>query len=95
MGNKVREALSATRQQAQMPNSFPAIIPKDKRRLHKTSGQVSLKPGDATGNQDDNDDDLPHYTLKDISVHDTSYDCWVIIYDKVYDITNFLQEVQN
>lgn len=31
--------------------------------------------------------------LQDVSWHDTTNDCWVIIYDRVYDITKFLDEV--
>ncbi|KAJ8983690.1 hypothetical protein NQ317_003480 [Molorchus minor] len=31
-------------------------------------------------------------TLEDISWHDTAKDCWIIIYDRVYDITDFLDE---
>lgn len=36
---------------------------------------------------------LPEFTLDDVSYHDTPLDCWVIIYDQVYDITSFLEEV--
>jgi len=32
--------------------------------------------------------------LDEISFHDSPYDCWVTIYDRVYDITSFLQEVR-
>lgn len=31
-------------------------------------------------------------TLAEVSLHDTPDDCWVVIYDRVYDITNFLDE---
>lgn len=31
-------------------------------------------------------------TLSEVSCHDSPKDCWVIIYDRVYDITNFLDE---
>ncbi|XP_053604937.1 cytochrome b5-like [Plodia interpunctella] len=31
-------------------------------------------------------------TLAEVSYHDTPQDCWVVIYDRVYDITTFLEE---
>lgn len=33
-------------------------------------------------------------SLEEISWHDNEKDCWVVIYDRVYDLTNFLQEVR-
>lgn len=33
------------------------------------------------------------YTLKEVAAHDSWDDCWVIIYDRVYDITKFLELV--
>lgn len=32
-------------------------------------------------------------SLAEVSLHDTRNDCWVVIYDRVYDITDFLYEV--
>lgn len=32
-------------------------------------------------------------TLDEVALHDTPQDCWVVIYDRVYDITTFLYEV--
>lgn len=32
-------------------------------------------------------------TMEEVSWHDNAGDCWIIIYDKVYDITDFLDEV--
>ncbi|XP_063701439.1 cytochrome b5 type B-like [Culicoides brevitarsis] len=31
------------------------------------------------------------YSLKEVSMHDSWEDCWIIIYDRVYDITKFLE----
>ncbi|KAJ0182004.1 hypothetical protein K1T71_002726 [Dendrolimus kikuchii] len=31
-------------------------------------------------------------TLAEVSMHDTPDDCWVVIYDRVYDISSFLDE---
>ncbi|XP_074597496.1 uncharacterized protein LOC141852390 [Brevipalpus obovatus] len=33
---------------------------------------------------------LPEYTLEQVSEHCTVDDCWIVIFDKVYDVTNFL-----
>ncbi|KAI3377906.1 hypothetical protein L3Q82_009035 [Scortum barcoo] len=33
-----------------------------------------------------------YYTLEEIRVHNMSHDTWVIIHDKIYDITSFLEE---
>lgn len=35
---------------------------------------------------------LPEYSLKQVAEHSTPRDCWLVIYDKIYDITHFLQE---
>lgn len=32
-------------------------------------------------------------TLAEVSQHDTPRDCWVVIYDRVFDISDFLDEV--
>lgn len=31
--------------------------------------------------------------LAEVSMHDSYQDCWVVIYDRVYDITDFFDEV--
>lgn len=35
----------------------------------------------------------PIITLKEVATHDTYDDCWIILYDRVYDVTQFLNEV--
>lgn len=32
-------------------------------------------------------------TLDEVSNHDTFNDCWIVLYDRVYDVTKFLNEV--
>lgn len=32
-------------------------------------------------------------TLDEVAEHDTLNDCWIIIYDRVYNITKFLKKV--
>lgn len=35
------------------------------------------------------------YTLADVSSHSSASDCWVIVHDKVYDITKFIASGQH
>lgn len=35
---------------------------------------------------------LPEFTLRQVSRHNSRRDCWIVIFDKVYDVTNFLNE---
>ncbi|KAH8323478.1 hypothetical protein KR067_011532 [Drosophila pandora] len=35
---------------------------------------------------------LPEITLEEVAQHDSFDDCWVVIYDRVYDVTHFLRE---
>lgn len=39
------------------------------------------------------DNKLKQFTLQDVSDHDSDNDCWIIIYDRVYDVTKFLDLV--
>lgn len=32
-------------------------------------------------------------TLDEVAYHDTMNDCWIVLYDRVYDITDFLELV--
>lgn len=32
-------------------------------------------------------------SLEEVSNHDSFDDCWIILYDRVYDVTNFLSSV--
>jgi cytochrome b5, putative len=36
---------------------------------------------------------LPQYTLAEVSEHYHDDDCWIVLYDKVYDVTKFMKEV--
>lgn len=33
------------------------------------------------------------YALSEVSNHDTHDDCWIVLYDRVYNVTEFLKEV--
>eukprot|EP00249_Psilotum_nudum_P010868 c22817_g1_i1 orf=305-679(+) len=35
---------------------------------------------------------LGTYTLEEVSKHNTRTDCWIIIKDKVYDVTSYVEE---
>lgn len=36
--------------------------------------------------------DLPEISLEEVAQHDSFDDCWVVIYDRVYDVTLFLRD---
>ena len=36
--------------------------------------------------------DLNEYSLNDLSKHNKPNDCWILIKDKIYDVTNFLED---
>lgn len=38
---------------------------------------------------------LPEISLLEVSQHDSFDDCWLVIYDRVYDVTSFLQSVSD
>lgn len=33
------------------------------------------------------------YSLSEVADHDSYNDCWIVLYDRVYDVTNFLNQV--
>ena len=35
---------------------------------------------------------MKEFTIEKVKLHKTAKDCWIIINDKVYDITKFLSE---
>lgn len=37
---------------------------------------------------------VKYFTLEEVQAHNLSRDTWIIIHDKVYDITRFLEEVK-
>jgi hypothetical protein len=45
------------------------------------------------GKESEIDKKLKHIPLEEVLDHDSYGDCWVIIYDRVYDITPFLAQV--
>lgn len=59
--------------------------------LAKT-GDIPANNTNAEENGQTVDGGAKYYTLEDIRVHNMSTDTWLIIHDKVYDITSFLEE---
>lgn len=45
--------------------------------------------------ESENDLKLKHISLEEVLYHDSSDDCWIIIYDRVYDVTDFLHQVSD
>ncbi|RWS04745.1 cytochrome b5-like protein [Dinothrombium tinctorium] len=41
---------------------------------------------------EDKVNELPLFTLAEVSEHCYSNDCWIVLFDRVYDVTNFLQD---
>lgn len=71
-------------------SSIPSIASKDwflgRQRNSSSSQQYS-----AIGL--DKEYSLPLFTLQDVSFHEMPYDCWVVIYDRVYNVTPLLTSV--
>ena len=36
---------------------------------------------------------LPKYSWEEIAMHNTSESLWLVVHDKVYDVTKFMEEV--
>ena len=43
---------------------------------------------------EENDKKLPVFTWEDVAKHNTSESLWLIVHDKVYDVTPFMDEVR-
>ncbi|XP_029941937.1 cytochrome b5 type B [Salarias fasciatus] len=54
--------------------------------------QTDTESAGAGENGETMDSSVKYYTLEDIQAHNMSNDTWLIIHDKVYDITSFLEE---
>ncbi|XP_055710701.1 uncharacterized protein LOC129806260 [Phlebotomus papatasi] len=35
--------------------------------------------------------ELPEISLEEVANHDSASDCWIVIYDRIYDVTKFLK----
>ncbi|KAM4744083.1 cytochrome b5 type B isoform 2-T2 [Anableps anableps] len=60
--------------------------------LNEHTGSGSVNTNSNENNGETGDGGVKYYTLEDIRVHNMSNDTWLIIHNKVYDITSFLEE---
>ena len=62
--------------------------------LSNTIRSIFLSSATSTsGKESEIDKKLKQITLQEVSDHDCYEDCWIIIYDRVYDVTAFLDHV--
>lgn len=47
------------------------------------------------GNGETVEGTVKYYTLEEVRVHNMSNDTWLVIHDKVYNISGFLEEVRD
>lgn len=40
----------------------------------------------------DKKSDLKEYSLQEVAEHSSPSDCWIVLFDKIYDVTNFLPD---
>ena len=60
-----------------------------------SSNLDTLTSGSTTGTSETNQrvpSSLPEYNLSEVSNHCSPDDCWLVIFDRVYNVTSFLQE---
>ncbi|XP_077569950.1 cytochrome b5 type B [Stigmatopora nigra] len=50
------------------------------------------RPANGEENDKSPEDGVKYYTLEDVQLHNKSNDTWLIIHDKLYDVTSFLEE---
>lgn len=62
--------------------------------LNENNIYTSRAPVDSTNAEASGDGCVKYYTLEEIREHNMCNDTWLIIHDKVYDITSFLEEVR-
>ena len=65
----------------------------DNNSINEANGSASNSNAEANGETVGSD--VKYYTLEEIREHNMSSDSWLIIHDKVYDITGFLEEVRH
>lgn len=53
---------------------------------------ISTDDASTGGKNETSNSSVKYYTLEDIRSHNTSKNTWLIIHEKVYDITSFLEE---
>uniref|UniRef100_A0A4W4FYW2 Cytochrome b5 heme-binding domain-containing protein n=1 Tax=Electrophorus electricus TaxID=8005 RepID=A0A4W4FYW2_ELEEL len=61
-------------------------------RSGKTNDSKTREDGNHTCEETPEDGGVKYYTLEEVQTHNMSKDAWLIIHEKVYDITSFLEE---
>ncbi|CAG7837115.1 unnamed protein product [Allacma fusca] len=82
MGSRVRDVIA----------SKIVTTPEPQQNNTKSTSTKERRWNRRTGATETPMDDLPLFTLDDVSYHDTPNDCWMIIYDRIYDVSSFLTE---
>uniref|UniRef100_A0A8C1Z2R1 Cytochrome b5 type B n=1 Tax=Cyprinus carpio TaxID=7962 RepID=A0A8C1Z2R1_CYPCA len=54
--------------------------------------EISAKRENQDAKDENTDSGVKYYTRQEVQAHNTSKDTWLIIHDKVYDITGFMEE---
>jgi cytochrome b involved in lipid metabolism len=65
--------------------------------FHKSGSNGRLDVDDSADESSANSESaaLPVITMDEVGEHYTQNDAWMVIYDKVYDFTHFMDEVRN
>ncbi|XP_030383178.1 cytochrome b5 [Scaptodrosophila lebanonensis] len=66
------------------------IVPMTHSKLPTHAAEVGIMPDKAKVKL--TDQQLPELTLEQVAHHDSYDDCWIVIYDRVYDVTQFLHD---
>lgn len=60
----------------------------------ETGSSVNRENQNTKDENTQEDSGVKYYTRKEVQVHNMSKDTWLIIHEKVYDITSFMEEVR-
>lgn len=81
------ELLPSSEIESKEPTSVAASFITD------TIRSLLFSSSSAEEHESDTDKKLKHISLDEVSDHYSFNDCWIIIYDRVYDVTDFLDQV--
>jgi len=91
-GNSLAECVVYGRIAGKSASQYLLESSLDKLRLNKTSHNLHRFSNLREQLQSNKTSSLKEYSLDEISKHNTDKDCWVIIRDKVYDVSEFLAD---